>query len=139
MNQDTAARMAADGLDAAFWAGLLDDTFAVPRCSQCDRWFWPIEPRCGACGSTDIDWVPTEPAGTVYSWTRTWYPFVAVRAADLPYVVVLVELPAAGCIRMLGVLTGDETGLAVGASLAGTIAPPTRQTYGLSSVTWTLS
>jgi uncharacterized OB-fold protein len=80
--------------------------------------------------------VPAE--GSVYSWTRTWYPFVDARSDALPYVVVLVELPQAANTRLLGVLTGDEAGLAIGARVVGAITAGSDATYGLPSVTWRL-
>jgi acetyl-CoA acetyltransferase len=39
-----------------------------------------------------------EPHGTVYAWSRTWYAFdrVIERKAQVPYVVVLAEIPHVG-------------------------------------------
>jgi len=99
---------------------------------------WPADCRCPECGSYELDWVTVPAEGTVYTWTRTWYPFVAERAAELPYVVVLVELPHAGDSRMLGVLEGGEDGLRRGARVVGAIQPPREATFGLPSVTWSL-
>ena len=73
----------------------------------------------------------------VHSWTRTWYPFVTERADDLPYLVLLVELPAAGAVRLLGVYAGPgDDEVAVGDDVVGVIAPPSPRTFGLPSLTW---
>ena len=130
--------MAVSGLDAGFWEGLEQDELRLPRCKDCQAWIWPAEPRCKTCGSFALRWDPVALEGIVYSWTRTWYPFVDERAADLPYVVVLVELPHAGGSRLLGVLTGDEAGLRTGARVVGRIAPASDRTFGLRSVTWSV-
>ena len=121
-----------------YWRALGESEFAQPRCAACKRWYWPARFRCAECGSFDQEWVPVEPRGTVYSWTRTWYPFSAARAGDLPYVVVLAEVPAAGGARVLGVLTGPEDELAIGAPVAGAIEPPSERSQGLPTIVWRL-
>jgi uncharacterized OB-fold protein len=45
--------------------------------------------------------------GVVYSWERVWHPVHPALADACPYVVLLVELPAAGGIRMVGNRVGD--------------------------------
>jgi uncharacterized OB-fold protein len=48
-----------------------------------------------------------EGRGRIYSWERAWHPVhPALREAG-PYVIVLVELPHAGGVRMIGNLLGD--------------------------------
>jgi uncharacterized OB-fold protein len=124
--------------DEAYWDFLDQGEFRLPRCADCKRWMWPANFRCGECGSWEQEWVEREKAGTVYSWTRTWYPFehVEARAEDLPYSVALVEVPDSGGARVIGVVQGDETGLHVGARVAGTILPPSEKTLGYSSIVW---
>jgi uncharacterized OB-fold protein len=99
---------------------------------------WPPEFRCAACGAFGLDWVPVEASGIVYSWTRTWYPFVPERADELPYCVVLAELPQAGGARLLGVLDGDDEGLRIGRHVRGTIHPPNDASRGFPTVRWSL-
>ncbi len=115
--------------------------FRLPRCAGCSRWTWPAHWRCGECGSWEFTWSRLEPVGTVYSWTRTWYPFdrTRERADDVPYVVVLVEVDGADGARVLGVLAGDEAPLKIGARVSGTILPPAEKTKGYPSVVWSVS
>ena len=54
-----------------------------------------------------MDWVALEPDGKIYTWTRVWHRFGGTEAFPIPFVSVLVELPEAGGIRLLGRL--DET------------------------------
>lgn len=137
MTPEAARRLADTGVDAPFWNGLDDGVVRLPQCAGCDHWVWPAQPSCPRCLHSDLAWRDVDPVGVVYSWTRTWYPFVAARAEDLPYVVVLVELPAAGSVRVLGVYAGAaDDDLAVGDAVCGVIAAPAEQTFGLSSLTW---
>ena len=45
--------------------------------------------------------------GVIYSWERVWHPVHPALAGHGPYIVVLVELPHAGGVRMVGNLLGD--------------------------------
>ena len=45
--------------------------------------------------------------GRIYSWERPWHPVHPALKGHGPYIVVLVELPDAGNVRMLGNLLGD--------------------------------
>lgn len=137
MNPDAARQLADSGVDAPFWQGLDENVVRLPQCPACDRWVWPAQPSCPGCLHAGLDWRDVDPVGTVYSWTRTWYPFVAARAEDLPYIVVLAEIPAAGGARVLGVYAGDAADdLEVGDAVRGVIAPPAELTFGLPSLTW---
>jgi uncharacterized OB-fold protein len=127
--------------DEKYWEFLEDGQFRLPRCAGCARWMWPAHYRCGDCGSWDQDWVPAEPAGSVYSWTRSWYVFdrTRERAEDMPYVVVLAELPDAGKARVIGVLDGPDTGLRIGARVRGHIDPPSPKSKGYPALRWSLT
>ena len=128
------------GADDGFWEALAEGEFRLPRCAGCERWTWPAHWRCGECGSWEFHWTAVEPAGTVYSWTRTWYAFdrTRERADDVPYVVVLVEIDGTDGARVLGILTGDEASLKIGARVRGTIVAATEKAKGYPSVVWSL-
>jgi hypothetical protein len=80
---------------------------------------------CPNCYSTDLRWPAVAPAGTVYSWTRTWQPFTPELSGHLPYVVVLVELPEAGGRRVLGVLRdSDAATVRIGQPVKGDFDEP---------------
>jgi uncharacterized protein len=119
-----------DGLDAAHWEGLRAGRLLLQRCCQCATWVWSPRPICPACHSFDLEFEAVDPVGTIYSWTRTWQPFGPEATGHLPYVVVLVELPAAGTRRVLGVLA-DADGLTprIGAAVRGVIDRPSDDRY----------
>lgn len=126
--------------DEPYWEHLGKGEFRLSRCAGCQTWLWPAHYRCGDCGSWDIEWVELPAEGTVYSWTRTWYSFdrTKERADDIPYVTVLAEVNGAGGARVLGMLEGDETGLAMGAPVTGVIKPPSEKSKGYPSIVWVL-
>jgi hypothetical protein len=113
------------GLDAPHWQGLRAGELRIQRCGGCQRWIWAPRPMCPNCYSTDLRWPAVAPAGTVYSWTRTWQPFTPELSGHLPYVVVLVELPEAGGRRVLGVLRdSDAATVRIGQPVKGDFDEP---------------
>jgi uncharacterized OB-fold protein len=126
-------------VDYPYWEALAAGELRIQRCRSCARWCWPADWRCPACGSYEHAWEGVEPVGTIYSWIRTHLPFVPAYADLLPYVNVLVELEQAGGARLMGLLTGTEDGLAIGARVAGSFQPPSSRTLDLPVLTWRLA
>ena len=100
---------AADGLDAPYWAGTREHQLRVQRCGPCGTWQWGPEWVCHRCRSRHLDWPAVEPHGRVFSWERVWHPVHPALVGRVPYVVLLVEVPHAGGVRLLGNLVGDPT------------------------------
>lgn len=96
-----------DGLSAPYWNGLRENKLMVQRCKACGKFQWGPEWICHSCNSFDMAWEEVEPVGTIYSWTRVWHPTHTALNTRGAYVVVVVELPGAGLIRMVGNLLGD--------------------------------
>ncbi|MFR9805311.1 Zn-ribbon domain-containing OB-fold protein [Pseudonocardia sp. RS010] len=128
-----------DRVDHPYWEGLGAGELRIQRCAGCRRWSWPADWRCPACGGYDMTWEQVEPVGRVYSWIRTHLSFVPAYAELVPYVNVLVELPQAGGARIMGLLTGTEEGLRIGAQLAGSFRPASPRTADLPVLTWSLA
>lgn len=125
-------------VDQPYWEALSTGRLAIQRCGGCRSWLWPADWRCYRCGSYEMSWQDVEPEGVVYSWIRTHLPFVPAFAEELPYVNVLVELPHAGGARVLGLLRGDAELLRIGATVVGTVEPPSARTLGQAVMTWRL-
>lgn len=96
-----------DGLDEPFWAGLREERLLLQRCRVCAGWQWGPEWCCHRCRSFDVTFEETPAEGVIYSHQRIHHPVHPALADQGPYVVVLVELPAAGGARMVGNLLGD--------------------------------
>lgn len=79
----------------------------MQRCGACGTWQWGPEWICHECNSLDMTWEEVEGDGVIYSWERPWHPVHPALKDQGPYLVVLVELPHAGNIRMIGNLLGD--------------------------------
>jgi uncharacterized OB-fold protein len=95
------------GLDAPFWEGARDHRLMVQHCDHCQTFQWGPEWICHACHADNVAWTQIEGKGRIYSWERVWHPTSPAMAEKVPYLIVLVELPHAGNIRMLGNLLGD--------------------------------
>jgi len=97
------------GLEAPFWEAAERDELAIQRCSACGTFQWGPEWICHHCHSFDLGWQTVAPAGRIFSWERVWHPVHPALVDACPYLVVLVELPDAGGVRVLGNLLGDPT------------------------------
>ena len=94
------------GADSRYWQSIEAGRVKLPRCGNCHRWHWPAPFRCGECGSWEIEWTPADLEGRIFTWTRTWHAFAGTEKLGIPFVPLLVELPEAGGIRLLGLLEG---------------------------------
>lgn len=109
-----------DGVSAPYWAGLRKDRLLVQRCAHCGCWQFGPEWICHRCLVFDPEWVQVQPAGRIYSWERVWHPVHPALKDRGPYLVVLVELPDAGHVRMVGNLLGDAMQeVKIGADVVG--------------------
>jgi uncharacterized protein len=97
----------ADGLEGPFWEATRREDLVVQRCGQCRRFQWGPEWICHRCHSFDVAYQPVVPTGVIFSWERVWHPVHPALSDACPYLVVLVELPQADGVRMLGNLLGD--------------------------------
>ena len=98
---------APDGLDAPYWEGLAKGELRLQRCRTCGGWQWGPEWICHHCLSFDLGFETVAPKGRIYSYERVWHPVHPALKDQGPYLVVLVEFPAAGGVRLIGNLLGD--------------------------------
>lgn len=111
---------ARDGLDAPYWAALREERLLLQRCGQCMRWQWGPEWLCHRCRSFDLAYAPVKPAGRIYSYERVWHPVHSALREQGPYVIVLVQLPQADGVRLVGNLLGDPLAeVEIGAPVVG--------------------
>jgi uncharacterized OB-fold protein len=96
-----------NGLSAPFWTGLREGLLKVQRNPRTGVYQFPPQWIAHDTQTFELDWVEVEPKGVIYSWTRVWHPVHPSLRDACPYIVVVVELPDAGGVRMLGNLLGD--------------------------------
>ncbi len=114
------AQPAATPLDEPYWQGLQEGVLRVQQCAACGGWQWGPEWICHHCLSDQVGFTEVEPRGVIYSYERVWHPVHPALAEQGPYIVVLVELPDAGNVRMVGNLLGDpEQNVPIGAPVEG--------------------
>ncbi|ABE29446.1 hypothetical protein DR64_1241 [Paraburkholderia xenovorans LB400] len=96
-----------DGLSAPYWQALRENRLFVQRCARCGTWQFGPEWICHGCHAFNPAWTEVASRGRIYSWERIWHPSHDVLTGYGPYLAVLVELPDAGHVRMVGNLLGD--------------------------------
>ena len=98
---------ARDGLDAPFWEGLRKERILLQRCADCRGWQWGPEWICHRCHSEKLAFEPATGNGVIYSYERVWHPVHPALQDHGPYLIVLVVLPEADDVRLVGNLLGD--------------------------------
>jgi uncharacterized OB-fold protein len=123
-----------DGVSAPYWNGLREGVLRVQRCAHCQAWQFGPEWICHACLQFDPAWVEVEPSGLIFSWERIWHPAHPALKDHGAYLAVVVGLPHAGRVRMVGNLLGDPLQeVRIGAEVQGVFEhhPEASQPYTL--------
>jgi uncharacterized OB-fold protein len=79
--------------DQFFWNGLREGKLLVRVCDACGRGAFPPMPGCPHCGHDTGHVVESSGHANLYTWTVCHVAFDPAFAADVPYVVGVVELP----------------------------------------------
>ena len=128
---------APSALDRPYWDGLREECLRVQRCRRCARFQWGPEWLCHRCLNFDLEFVEVEARGVIYSHQRVWHPVHPALREHGPYVIVLVELPHADNIRLVGNLLGDpRQALRIGAAVHGVFEHHLAATPAFSLLHW---
>jgi uncharacterized protein len=100
-------RLAEPELEKPYWDAARSGRIVVQRCRACQTWQWGPEWICHSCLSEDLTWAEVPPRGRIYSWERIWHAAHPALQGHTPYLAVLVEMPEAGDVRLVGNLLGD--------------------------------
>jgi uncharacterized OB-fold protein len=95
-----------EGLDIEFFEHCAKGRLCFQRCRSCGQWRHIPRLMCAACGSPEWEWSQSSGRGRIFSWTVTHQAMHPAFAADVPYVVALVELEEG--VRMVTGLRGIE-------------------------------
>ncbi len=77
-------------LSRPFWDACRRGELIVQRCRACGHYIFIPEPVCANCFSADLEWVPSNGRGTLYSYTVVWRP--QQPAFPVPYIVAIIEM-----------------------------------------------
>lgn len=102
-----APKATSDGLDKEFWDAVNRHELVIQRCRVCGGFQFGPEWICHLCRSEDLGWHRVSGRGRIYSWERIWHPVHPALKEACPYIAVLVEIPDADNVRMIGNLLGD--------------------------------
>ena len=128
-----------DGLDLPFWKGLKEDKLLLQRCQDCETWQWGPEWICHRCLSEGMDYEEVAAEGLIYSFERIWHPVHPALREHGPYLVVLVELPRAGGVRLVGNLLGDPAqDVIIGSNVQGVFEHHADAEPGFTLLQWQL-
>ncbi|WP_244324262.1 Zn-ribbon domain-containing OB-fold protein [Mycobacterium timonense] len=106
-----------DESSAPFWSAAADHVLTVARCARCGKFSMPPGVACPHCHATDpgFDFTPVSGRGVIRSWTVVRQAFLPGFDADLPFVLVDVELAEQAELRLIGrLLDGADADLDVG-------------------------
>ncbi len=128
---------APDGLAEPYWEGTRQGKLRIQKCRGCGAWQWGPEWICHRCHSFDLAWEEIQGRGRIYSYEKPHHPVHAALAGRGPYIVVLVELPDYGNVRMIGNLLGDaEQAVTIGAPVEAVFEPHDAATPPFTLVHW---
>lgn len=96
-----------------FWNEAKAHRLTIPRCLDCGKHHFYPRALCPHCHSDRLEWTPVSGRGTVYSYTIARKPAGPVFAADVPYVVALIDL-AEGPRMMSTIVTDDVETVRIG-------------------------
>ena len=83
----------ADVETSPFWDACREGRLTVQRCKNCGHTRFPPTYFCAKCNSAEHEWVASSGHGRVFSWIVVRHPVPRdIYAADVPYVVALIEL-----------------------------------------------
>jgi len=99
-----------DEHNADFWEGTRQGELRVERCGGCGALRFPPRPMCPVCRSTERNWVAVSGEGVIWSFVVPHPPLLPAFAEISPYNVIVVDLPEAEQLRMVGNLVAQASG-----------------------------
>lgn len=88
-----------------WWDALGEGRLELPRCRSCGSAFFPPQPTCPYCGSSDWERIEASGHGRIYSWVVAHTPFDLRFADEVPYPILAVELDEG--VRVFGRYRGS--------------------------------
>jgi uncharacterized OB-fold protein len=79
-------------LTEPFWEAAKRHEMVIPRCTQCDRYFWYPRQACPHCLQERWEWAPVSGRGRLHTYTVVRQPQNPAFGDDLPYAYAIVQL-----------------------------------------------
>ena len=98
---------------APYWKAARQHQLSLPQCLACGKFHSYPRSRCPFCSSDKLQWKPCSGEGTIYSFTEVFRAPSKSFAADLPYVVAIVELME-GPHLMTRLVASDKASIRIG-------------------------
>lgn len=115
---------------APYWEGLKDGRFLLQRCTSCGMYRHYPRPICSACYSEEVAWKEASGEAMIHSWTVCHHAFLPAFKPDLPYILVLADLPEGVRVNLQASgLNPDE--LRIGLPLRIAFRPPATGEFAL--------
>lgn len=96
-----------------YWEAARRHELQIQRCTSCGSYYFYPRRNCPVCGSDAVEWTKVSGRGTVYSFTVNHRGPGAAFAAEVPYVVALIEL-AEGPRLMSNVVGCEPSAVTIG-------------------------
>lgn len=96
-----------------YWEGANQGILKLQRCNGCGCVQFYPKPNCSYCLCEDLAWFTASGKGFIYSYTVIWRAPSQAFAADVPYVLALIELEE-GVKILANVRDCREKDLAIG-------------------------
>lgn len=87
-----------------YWDGTRRSQLLLQKCGNCGAVRHYPRPVCDRCYSLEVEWIEASGRGTVHSWTIAHHAYHPAFKAEVPYVLVTVDLEEG--VRALGRLDG---------------------------------
>ncbi|HEX4017728.1 MAG TPA: OB-fold domain-containing protein [Frankiaceae bacterium] len=107
-----------DEQSAPYWNAAAEHVLTAARCANCRQLSLPPDVVCLHCGTTSPDFAfePVSGRGSVRAWTVVRQSFLPGFEADVPFVLVDVELDEQRELRLIGrLMDGIDAPLSLGA------------------------
>ncbi len=89
-----------------FWAACREHRLAYQACLACERAQFPPGTICRRCHSDRLEWRSASGAGRVHSFSVVHRAPTPAFAADVPYVLALIDMPEG--FRLMANVVGCE-------------------------------
>jgi uncharacterized protein len=104
---------------APYWKAAREHRLLLPRCLDCGKFHSYPRSRCPYCSSSKLEWTACSGRGFIYTYTEVFRAPSKAFAADLPYVIAIIELEE-GPHLMTRLLTTDNKSIRIGQAATAT-------------------